>query len=303
MVKQGERQTAHIFDGHVYIFRAYYSLPEMEAPDGTPTAAAYGFANTLLKYIAEFSPSHAACCFDHSMTSFRNALFPGYKASRLEAPPDLEPQFEICIEVARALGFASFSVPDFEADDLIATATEQAVADGGAVRVVSSDKDLSQLVTEDGRVTLYDLGKDREFDADGVREKFGVSPEQIPDYLALVGDSVDELPGVPGVGPKSAAAALASFGHLEAFPESINEWEAVATRGARRLGERVNAHREQTRKVRDLATVVRDVPALGKLRLADLVYRGADQQAVEALFERLGWGRIATRVQHFAPRD
>ncbi len=297
------RKRAHIFDSHVYIFRAYYSLPEMEAPDGTPTAAVYGFANTLLKYLAEETPTHIACCFDHAMTSFRNELFSGYKASRLEAPADLEPQFGLCVEVAEALGIASFSEPDFEADDLIGTLTERFASEGASVRVISSDKDLSQLVTENGKVTLFDLARDREFDADGVREKFGVSPEQIPDYLGLVGDAVDELPGVPGVGPKSAAAALGAFGALDAFPESLNVWEGVPIRGARRLGERVNEHREHAAKIRDLATVVRDVPGLSRVRFGDVVYRGADRERVESLFERLGWGQIATRVPQFAPRD
>lgn len=294
------RPRVHIFDGHVYIFRAYYSLPEMRGPNGIHTAAAYGFTNTLLKYLAEERPDYIACCFDAAQTSFRNELFPGYKASRLEPPADLEPQFDYCIAAARALGVPSFEVSNFEADDLIATLTDQVLADSGDVRVLSSDKDLAQLVTEDGRAELYDLARDRLFDADAVRAKFGVSPDQIPDYLGLVGDAVDELPGVPGIGPKGAAAALATFGALEAFPESLNEWEAVPFRGARKLGERYLAHRDHALEIRRLATVVRDVPALKQVGLTDLQYAGADSKATEALFADLGWGQIATRVPRWA---
>ena len=289
----------HLFDAHVYIFRAYFSLPAMEAPDGTPTQAAYGFANTLIRYLAEREPTHLACCFDHAMTSFRNDELPEYKSSRGEPPADLEPQFELCAQVARALGVPVFEAPDYEADDVIATLVDRLVPEGARVVVVSSDKDLSQLVTEDDRVVLYDLARDRTLDADGVRAKFGVAPEQIPDYLGLVGDAVDDLPGVPGVGPKSAAAALATFGSLDAFPDSPNAWEEVPVRGARRLSEKVAAHREQALTVRGLPTLVRDVPGL-EVGVGDLAWRGAHPEAVEALFERLGWGRIATRIPRWA---
>ncbi len=286
----------HLFDAHVYIFRAWFSLPPMEAPDGTPTQAAYGFANTLIRYLTEERPSHVACCFDHTMTSFRNRRFPAYKASRLEAPPELEPQFALCVEVARALGLSTFSVPDFEADDLLGTLAQGMLADGARVRVISADKDLAQLVTEDGRVELYDLARDRALDADAVRQKFGVPPARIPDYLGLVGDSVDELPGVPGIGPKTAAAAVSGFGPLESFPSDLGPWQALGIRGARRAAERFASHREQALQVRDLATVVREVPGL-ETGIDHLVWEGPDLAAAEALCERLGWGRIATRIQ------
>jgi 5'-3' exonuclease len=289
------KPLVHLFDAHVYVFRAYFSLPAMEAPDGTPSQAAYGFANSLIRYLGEREPTHLACCFDHSLTSFRNGLLPGYKSSRGEPPADLEPQFELCAEVARALGVPVFEAPDYEADDVIATLVDRLVPAGARVVVVSSDKDLSQLVTEDDRVVLYDLARDRTLDADGVRAKFGVAPDQIPDYLGLVGDAVDDLPGVPGVGPKSAAAALGTFGSLDALPASANEWEAVPVRGARRLAERIAEHREQALTMRDLATLVRDVPGI-EASLGALAWPGAHAKAVEKLFDRLGWGRIATRI-------
>ena len=199
---------AHLIDGPVYVFRAYYALPPMAAPDGTPTNAAYGYASSLLKYLADFEPSHAAVAFDHAMTSFRNEIFPAYKAQRDEPPADLEPQFELCRQVTEALGLASFERPAYEADDLIATLVAGLVRRRARAVIVSTDKDLAQLVREDGRVSLYDPAKRQKVDADGVRARFGVDPSQIPDYLGLMGDAVDNLPGVPGVGTKSAAAAL-----------------------------------------------------------------------------------------------
>jgi 5'-3' exonuclease len=290
----------HLIDGPVYVFRAYHSLPSMAAPDGTPTNAAYGYANALLKYLRETGATHAAVAFDHSMESFRNEIEPGYKAQRGETPEDLEPQFEICVDVTRALGVPAFEKQGFEADDLIATLTAQLLRSRARVVIVTSDKDLTQLVREDGRVTVYDLGRDVTLDADGVRAKFGVDPEQIPDYLGLVGDAVDNLPGVPGVGPKSAAAVLRCFGRIEAIPADPADWSGLELRGSARVAALIEAHRERALLTRELATLRRDVPGVaGGLRT--LRYRGADRAGVEPLFERLGWGKIATRIPRWAP--
>ncbi len=289
----------HLIDGPVYVFRAYHSLPPMPAPDGTPTNAAYGYANALLKYLRETEATHAAVAFDHSMESFRNEIEPGYKAQRGETPEDLDPQFEICLEVTRALGVPAFEKQGFEADDLIATLTTQLLRRRARVVIVTSDKDLTQLVREDGRVRVYDLGRDATLDADGVRAKFGVDPAQIPDYLGLVGDAVDNLPGVPGVGPKSASAVLRRFGRIEAIPDDPVRWSGLELRGSARIAALIAAHRERALRTRELATLRRDVPGMpGGLR--ELRYRGADRAGVEQLFERLGWGRIATRIPRWA---
>ncbi len=294
-----QRPLVHLIDGPIYIFRAYYSLPAMSAPDGTPTNAAYGYANTLIKYLTDTQASHVAVCFDHSAESFRNEIEPDYKAQRGEPPDDLVPQFDLCTEATAALGLPVFSREDFEADDLIATLTAQLLKKGARVVIVTTDKDLCQLVREDGRATVYDLGRDVELDADGVREKFGVDPAQIPDYLGLVGDSVDNLPGIPGVGAKSAGAALRTFGRIEKIPEAAEKWSGVAVRGAAGLAARIAEHRERALLTRELATLRRDVPGV-KADLRRLRYRGADRLAVEDLFTRLDWGRIATRIPRWA---
>jgi len=271
----------------------------MQALDGTPCHAAFGFASTLLRMFAQWQPSHFACAFDAAMTSFRNAQEPGYKAGRTEAPADLAPQFALCVEVAEALGVPALSVPDFEADDVIATIAEAVLAAGDRVVVVSADKDLAQLVREDGSAVLCDFARDRSFDADGVRGRFGVAPAQIPDFLALVGDAVDNLPGVPGIGPKTAAQLLAKFGRIEDVPGEASAWRDAGVRGAASLAERFAASREAALRIRGLATVRRDVPDMA-LGADALVWSGPDRERSQQLFERLGWQGIARRVSALA---
>ena len=290
----------HLIDAPVYVFRAWVTLPAMPAPDGTPTGAAYGYVNTLLRFLREREPTHVAACFDHAITSFRNKLFPAYKQSRgTEVPADLEPQFAFCINASRALGVASYEAADYEADDVIATLAERAARAGLHTEIVSTDKDLTQLVREDGSARFHDLAREITLDADGVRAKFGVRPAQIPDYLALLGDKVDDLPGVPGFGAKSAAAALAAFGSLDALPLEAAGWAGVPVRGAERLAASWRAHRDQAMRVRGLATLVRDSPGFDA-RAEDTAWRGADRAAFTALCARLGWGRIAERVPRWA---
>lgn len=289
----------HLIDGHVYVFRAYHSLPALEAPDGTPTGAAYGFAGMLLRFLGSETPTHVGVAFDHALVSFRNALEPGYKAGRTEPPEELEPQFAICEELAQALGLAAWSVPEFEADDVIASVATQLIGRGARVRVMTSDKDLTQLVREDGRIVWHDFARGRTLDARGVRERFGVAPEQIPDYLGLVGDAVDNLPGVPGVGPRTASALLGRFGRIEDIPADPERWKTLGVRGAARLAALVEAHRERALRTRALATLRRDVPGLS-VGLGSLRWRGARRSKVEPLFERLGWEGIATRIPRWA---
>jgi len=294
-----KRPLVHLIDGSVYIFRAYYSLPPMSAPDGTPTNAAYGFANSLIKYLEDTRATHAAVAFDFSGESFRNEIEPSYKAQRGAPPEDLEPQFEICVSVARALGLAVFSRESYEADDLLATVAQRLLARGASSRIVTSDKDLAQLVREDGRIVAYDLARDELRDAAAVRAKFGVDPDQIPDYLGLVGDAVDNLPGVPGIGPKGASAALQAFGKIEHIPADPGEWADVGVRGAARIAALIDEHRDRALRTRELATVMRDVPDTDPT-LTSLAYRGARPTEIKTLFEALGWDRIATRIRRWA---
>lgn len=289
------RPLVHLIDGHVYIFRAWHSMPQMPGPTGMPTGAAHGFASTLLRILGHTGSTHLAVAFDHAQDSFRTRAFPAYKASRGAPPPELEAQFDLCRDVTRALGIPVLECEDYEADDCLATASESLLAANADVVILTTDKDLAQLVRADGRVRLHDLAKETTLDGEGVRAKFGVDPARIPDWLALVGDAVDDLPGVPGFGAKTAAAVLSAFGPLEALPPDPARWTQAGLRGATRLAAAFAGHREQALAVRALATVHRAVPGIDATP-DGLAWRGARRDVLEPLFDRLGWHHIRRRI-------
>jgi DNA polymerase I len=203
----------YLVDGSGFIFRAYHALPPMNRPDGTQVNAVYGFCNMLLKLLADFDAHNIAVIFDASSVTFRNEIYDLYKANRDEPPEDLRPQFGLIREATRAFALPSIELEGYEADDLIATYTKQARAKGQEVVIVSSDKDLMQLV-EDG-VSLFDTMKNRRSGIEEVFEKFGVSPDRVVDVQSLAGDSVDNVPGVPGIGIKTAAQLIQEYGDLD----------------------------------------------------------------------------------------
>jgi DNA polymerase-1 len=213
----------HVFliDGSGFIFRAYHALPPLTRSDGTPTGAVLGFSNMLAKLLSETDADHIAVVFDASGTSFRNRLYDAYKAQRPEAPADLVPQFKLVRRVTEAFGVCQIELDDFEADDLIATYARHAVAAGATVTIVSSDKDLMQLVGE--HVTMLDPIRNRSIGEAEVREKFGVGPDKVVEVQALCGDSVDNVPGVPGIGIKTAAELINAYGDLETLLAHAHE--------------------------------------------------------------------------------
>ena len=202
-----------LVDGSGYIFRAFYGLPPMTAPDGTPVNAVYGFTNMIMKLTSKIDCDYNLVLFDAKRQNFRNDIFPEYKANRAEPPADLVPQFSIIRQTVDVLSLNHLEIEGYEADDLIATYTEQALSAGMEVVIVSADKDLMQLI-RDG-VTFYDPMKDKFISPEDAKEKFGVYPEKIPDVQALSGDSTDNVPGVPGIGPKTAAELVNIYGSLE----------------------------------------------------------------------------------------
>lgn len=222
-LKKGDR--LYLVDGSAYIFRAYHALPPLTRnSDGLPIGAVSGFCNMLWKLLADVNdnavqemgtPSHFAVIFDHSSKTFRNELYSAYKANRDETPEDLRPQFAPIREAVRAFGLPCIEMEGFEADDLIATYAKQAEATGAETVIISSDKDLMQLVSD--QTIMYDTMKNRRYGPDEVHEKFGVLPDKMIDLQALAGDSADNVPGVPGIGPKTAALLLAEFNTLEAL--------------------------------------------------------------------------------------
>src|SRR5579863_7870963 len=203
----------YLIDGSGFIFRAYHALPPLTRSDGTPTSAVLGFSNMLAKLLSETDADHIAVVFDAAGTTFRNRLYDAYKANRGPPPDDLVPQFALVREATDAFGVCRIEMRDFEADDLIATYARHAVEAGATVTIVSSDKDMMQLVNH--KVTMFDPIKNRPIADAEVRERFGVGPDKVIDVQALCGDSVDNVPGVPGIGVKTAAELINIYGDLE----------------------------------------------------------------------------------------
>ena len=276
----------HLIDGTFELFRAHYAArPSRTAPDGKDVKATVGVAGSLLRLVADPDEraTHLAVAFDNPVESFRNRLFDGYKTGE-GMDPALAAQFDLAEEVAAALGIVVWSMDEYEADDALATAARRWRDDVDQVRILTPDKDLGQCVVGD-RVVQVDRIRRRVIDEDGVRERNGVAPASIPDWLALVGDTADGIPGVPGFGAKTAAALLSHYGTVDAIPADPSTW-AVQVRGAARLADTLNAMREEASLYRRLAILVEDVPLTESL--ADLRWLGADRGTVEAVSARLG---------------
>jgi 5'-3' exonuclease len=285
--------NVHLVDGTYELFRAHFGAPGATAPDGREVGATRGLLRSLRALLREDGVTHVAVAFDHVVESFRNRLFPGYKTAE-GVPPELLAQFPLAEEAARALGLTVWPMVEFEADDALATAAARFAAAPGVERVLlcTPDKDLAQCVRGD-RVVGFDRLRRRLLDEAGVRERFGVGPESIPDWLALVGDSADGIPGVARWGEKSASAVLARWVHLEAIPDAEADWQ-VPVRGAARLAEALRSSREAAALYRTLATVRTDVPL--EEGLDDLRWRGLRPELLGPLGERLGASDLARRL-------
>ena len=289
-------EAAYLIDSNNYIFRAFHGVPDFSAGDDRPTNATYGFIRTLLMLIRARRPAWAAAIFEGAV-SFRNELFAEYKQNRVEPPDSLVPQFEDCRRAAAAIGFACLEAEGYEADDLMGSIAVRMREEGHRVGLVSGDKDLAQLVGEG--ISLYDVARDEEFDREKVIERFGVAPEQIPDLLALIGDSIDNIPGIHGIGDKTAVALLQGYGSLDAILADPDRMETLSVRNARGIKEKIVAAAESARLSRRLATIATDAPI--ELDLEALRYRGADREAVTDLFDELRFGaRIRGEIPMWA---
>jgi 5'-3' exonuclease len=290
-----DRPTLWLLDSHYQIFRAYYAMPDLRAPDGTPTGALRGYASQLVKLFTLQRPTHVAAAWDFALTSFRNDIHDGYKAGRTEAPADLEPQFALCAEVTRALGVPVFGIERFEADDVIATMTARALDEGADVVIASSDKDLGALVSE--RVSLFDPRSEALLGPAEIEARLGVAPDLVPDFLTLVGDAVDNIPGVKGIGAKTAAALLRRFGRIEDIPADPREWAGLELRGAARVAKALADGKEAIALARKLVRMREDLPI--SARVEDLRWQGADRALLETFCARLGVKGLVDRVPRF----
>ncbi len=274
-----------LVDGSSYLFRAYHALPDFSSSKGEPTGAIFGVLNMLNKLVDDYDPENIAVVFDAPGKTFRDDLYSDYKANRPPMPEDLRPQIEPLIQAIEAIGIPVIRVKGVEADDVIGTLATRAAADGRETVISTSDKDMAQLVNE--HVTLVNTMSNTKLDEGGVAEKFGVNPDQIIDYLALVGDSSDNIPGIPGVGPKTAAKWLAEHGDLDTIKA-----EADSVPG--KVGENLRNSLDRLPLYKELTTIVCDVEL--PLSPAELVLREPDVDRVRKLYDRLELRSLLRRI-------
>lgn len=279
----------YLVDGTYELFRVHFALPAMEGKNGQPVGAVRGLVQTLLSLLRQPEVTHIAVAFDHVIESFRNRLFAGYKDGS-GVPEDLLSQFGLAEQSVSALGVTAWPMVDYEADDALATAAVMWAQDNRLEQVVvcSPDKDLAQIVSAK-RVVCLDRRRETYIDESGVWEKFAVGPGSIPDYLALVGDSADGIPGIPRWGAKSTARVLGVYPHLEDIPADYEQWEA-SPRGAKTMAQTLFERMDDAYLYRDLATLRTDVPLTETLE--DLEWTGVPRGLFEALCDELDAPRL-----------
>lgn len=283
----------YLIDASVYVFRAYYSMPDdMVDAEGNPVNALYGFCRFLGDFMEQVRPEMVAVLFDESLTSsFRTEIYPEYKANREPAPPELKRQFAQCRRFTRALGVLECAHPRYEADDLIGTLVSEGRETGIPSTIVSRDKDLTQLVSRAD--VFWDFAGKGKVTYEQIPGFFGVWPEQIADFLALAGDSVDNIKGVPGVGKKTAIALLQHFGSLQSLYANLDAVHEVNVRGAKSLAAKLDAHRDDAMLARRLTGIACDAPV--ERPPTGLAPRAPDLGAINALYDETGIGTALRR--------
>lgn len=282
-----------LVDASVYVFRAYHSmLPDMVDRDGNPVHAVFGFARFLGDLIERVRPRYIAVAFDQRLaTSYRSRIYPPYKANREPAPVDLAMQFQHCRELCRHLGLAAFVSPEYEADDIIGTLGCLMREEGVRSAFITRDKDLAQLVRTGD--LYWDFGAREQFGYNDIERHFGVAPERFADYLALTGDDVDNIPGVPGVGHKTAASLMKAFASLDHLYADLDRIPGLKLRGARTLSDKLRQHRDSVFLARKLTHITCDMQ-LG-VGIEGLRRQLPDAPALGALYDRLGFGPFLRR--------
>ena len=282
-----------LVDASGFIFRAFHAIQILTRPDGTPVNAVYGFITMLMKLLEDMQPDHIAVIFDSARKTFRNDIAPSYKANRTDPPDELVPQFELVREATRAFNLDCIELNGFEADDLIATYTKEALQAGADVTIVSSDKDLMQLVSD--RVCMWDSIKNRKIGPEQVVEKFGVPPEKVVDVQSLAGDSTDNVPGVPGIGIKTAAQLIQEYGDLDTLLTRAIEIKQNKRR------ESLIEHADKARLSRELVRLRDDVPLT--IPLTQLERRQPDLAHLERFLTEQGFKSILARLHSRHPKE
>ncbi len=285
-----DKKRLLLLDGHALAYRAYHAIPPLTTPDGEPSNATFGFANILLKAIADLHPDYVIATFDSGRT-FRHESYGAYKATRAQTPDDLRPQFQRITELVETLGIPIVVKEGYEADDLLGTLSAQASAQGLDTVIATGDSDTFQLIADDVRV-LYpqrNVGETKLYDCDAVRERYGLEPEQLIDYKALVGDTSDNIPGVSGIGDKTASRLLQEYSSLDGVYEHLGEVSQARFRHALEQG------RDSAQMSRDLVRIVRDVPGV-QLEVGASAWGHYDRAQVRDLFRQLGFTSLVARI-------
>lgn len=286
--RRSNADTVYLIDASIYVFRAWYSVPDdFSDPQGRPTNAVYGFAHFLCEVLENTQAKHIAVAFDEALeSSFRNSIYPDYKANREPAPQELKDQFGWCRRMAEALGMPCYSDNQYEADDLIGSLARHAQSNRQQVAILTADKDLSQLLIDEDY--LWDYARRQRLDGSAIFKRFGVYPQQIADFLALTGDSVDNIPGVPGIGPKTAATLLKHYQDLDTLWDKLDEVAFLSIRGAKGIALRLREHRaaaELARQLTGIATHAIEYEPLTRRQPGDV-------QLLDELCDELGFGRL-----------
>jgi 5'-3' exonuclease len=283
----------YLIDASVYVFRAYYSMPDDMVDDsGNPINALYGFCRFMGDFMENVTPEYVAVLFDESLSkSFRTEIYPEYKANRDPAPPELKRQFEQCRRYVRALGVMEHASPTYEADDLIGTLVEHGRRQGRPSTIVTRDKDLTQLMRQED--VFWDFSGKGKLRYEEIADSFGVWPEQIADFLALAGDAVDNIKGVPGIGKKTATVLLQHFGSLDEIYDNLDRVHEVNVRGAKTLGTRLETHRDDAMLARRLTGIACDAPF--ENAEAALQPSAPKLGEINALFDEAGIGTALRR--------
>lgn len=290
--QSGKKIKVHLIDGTYELFRNYFGAPKRKSPKGKEVGATVGLLRSLVALLGQPRVTHLGCAFDHVIESFRNKLYPSYKTGE-GIDPELLEQFPLAEKVIAALGVVVWPMVEFEADDALGTAAAR-FADAKEVEQVvicSPDKDMAQSV-RGKKVVCWDRRREIVYDEKGVVQKFGVRPESMPDWLALVGDTADGYPGIKGWGEKSASTVLAHYKHLESIPADFRKWKVAVSR-SEYLSGNLESHRDDALLFRRLATLREDVPL--KEKLADLEWRGA-RESLKQLCMELGVAELPKRI-------
>lgn len=283
-----------LIDGSSYLYRAFFAAPPLTNAEGEPTGAMYGVLNMVRSMLQQYQPSHVAVIFDAKGKTFRDELFAEYKSHRPPMPDDLRSQIEPLHMMIKSLGLPMLAIEGVEADDVIGTLAIQAAADGKPVLISTGDKDMAQLVND--KITLINTMTNTVLDVEGVKNKYGVGPELIIDFLALMGDSSDNIPGVPGVGEKTALALLQGLGGIQAIYENLSQVSTLNFRGAKTMGEKLQANHEMALLSQKLATIKLDVSL--DQTWQTLVPTSPDLEALQAQFQRYGFKRWLADIEN-----